>query len=314
MKHAYGYPMKIAADKQQLSNLRADPSRVVILGAGRSGLAMIETLAEEELVEIVAVVDINGDAPGLHQVKGMGIPTFTDVETALISSAPCVAFNLTGNEMVEEVAAAILGVGAVVGGLEARLIHRMVTDLKEAKNELQYQATHDVLTGLMNRRFMVEKLLQEIDRCKRYNVSCAVVMMDLDHFKSVNDERGHAVGDRALKVVSSSIANQIRGADSLARWGGEEFLLLLPHADKPIATQVAEKCLVSLRDAPIEDAVNGNFFTSFSAGVACINELDLSLPAADVLDDLLAIADKRLYAAKARGRACVVADIMPASN
>lgn len=302
------------AEKEQLSNLRADPHRVVILGAGRSGLAMIETLNEENLVEIVAVVDINGDAPGLHQAKGMGIPTYTDVETALISAAPCVAFNLTGNEMVEEVAASILGVGAVVGGLEARLIHRMVTDLKEAKNELLYQATHDVLTGLMNRRFMLEKLLQEIDRCQRYGVSCAVVMMDLDHFKAVNDERGHAMGDKTLQTVASSISNQIRGADSLSRWGGEEFLLLLPHADKSVAGLVAEKCLANLQDSPIEDTLNGNFFTSFSAGIADIHELNINLPAAEVLDDLLAIADQRLYEAKARGRSCVVTDIIPAGN
>jgi len=289
-----------------LNRLRDDPSRVVILGGGRGGSAMVETLCEEILVDVIAVVDIDDKSPGILLAKELGIQTFNDVEAALISSAPCVAFNLTGNEMVEEVAASILGVGGVIGGLEARLMWRMVTDLKEAKKDLEFQATHDVLTNLVNRRYMIEQVEKEIERCKRYAVPCAVVMIDLDNFKLVNDEYGHAAGDEVLRTTTDRIKANLRGADVLARWGGEEFLVLLPHTKTNAASIAAEKCLAAVEKDVIKVSDNDQIHVSFSAGVANFDELEEGLSTQASVDSLLAIADKRLYQAKHNGRAQVV--------
>ncbi|MDQ6988299.1 MAG: GGDEF domain-containing protein [Mariprofundaceae bacterium] len=289
-------------NREDLKRLRDDPSRVVILGGGRGGSAMLETLFDEVLVDIVAVVDLQEDAPGILLAKQRHIATFTDVATALIASAPCVAFNLTDNEMVEEVAANILGVGGVIGGLEARLMWRMVTDLKAAKKDLEFQATHDVLTNLVNRRFMVEQVEQEVERCRRYDMQCSVIMLDLDHFKQVNDEHGHAAGDEVLKGVTCIIAEQLRSADILARWGGEEFLILLPHTDKKAALSAAEKCLSAVQGAELDVADAVRLQMSFSAGVASFSELKQGLSTTGMVDALLAISDRRLYAAKSSGR------------
>ena len=288
-----------------LKHLRDDPSRVVVLGAGRDGAAMVRTFQDEGLMRIIAVVDVDEQAPGMILAKEFGIKTYTDVEVALLASAPCLVFNLTGNEMVEEVAASILGVGGVIGGAASRFMWRMVTDLKETKNDLEFQATHDVLTNLVNRRYMLEQLQLEVGRCKRYGIACSVMMVDLDNFKQVNDEFGHAAGDEVLRVVSARIKANLRATDTLARWGGEEFLVLLPHTDKTTAANVAEKSLDVVQKAPV-NCGDIDVDVSFSAGVASFEELDDNLSVKEMLDVLLGNADKRLYRAKEAGRAQVV--------
>jgi len=298
--------MKTIGVDESLTRLRDDPSRVVILGGGRGGTAMLETLIEEDLVDVVAVVDLDENTEGCQMARHHGIQTFSDVETSIIASAPCVVFNLTGNEMVEEVAANILGVGGVIGGLEARLMWRMVTNLKEAKKDLQFQASHDVLTNLVNRRFMIQKMEQELDRCKRYGVVCSLVMIDLDYFKRVNDDYGHAAGDEVLKEVASRISAHLRGADTLARWGGEEFLILLPHTNTKDAEIAVDKCLqVIASDKVVLDKDLG-VSMSFSAGLACFDELKEEQSLDGMVDELLMLADRRLYQAKDLGRSCIV--------
>ncbi len=300
--------MLMTQEKEAPKRLRDDPSRVVILGAGRGGSAMLETLLEEDLVEVVAMVDIDTHAQGLMLAKDHHIQTYTDVEQAILACAPCVVFNLTGNEMVEEVAASILGVGGVIGGLEARLMWRMVTDLKKAKKDLEFQASHDMLTNLVNRRFMLTQIEQELDRCRRYGATCSVVMLDLDHFKQVNDHYGHAAGDEVLKVLTSRISQHLRGADTLARWGGEEFLVLLPHTSKAEAKMAAEKCLQVIVSKEIKLGLSVHVSVSFSAGVACFDELRQEQSLKGLADEMLMLADKRLYRAKDLGRAQIISE------
>lgn len=166
-----------------MKRLRDDPSRVVILGAGSGGLSMLELLSQEELVDVVAVVDSNPDAEGMALAADLRIPVFTDIEKALVSSAPCVAFNLTNNEMVEAIVSDILGTGAVIGGLEAKLMWRMVTNLRDAKDKLEFQASHDELTGLYNRRHMLKEMARELNQAMRYEVPFSLALIDLDRFR-----------------------------------------------------------------------------------------------------------------------------------
>jgi len=283
-----------------------ETNRVVILGAGKDGSAMIAALREDAPLHIEAVVDKNEQAPGMILAERLGIKTFTDIEEALKASAPCVAFNLTSDEGVEVIAANILGVGSVVGGSASRFIWRLVTDLQQTKDDLEYQATHDALTGLANRYYMLNRLSQELERCKRYDVSCSVIMIDFDNFKEINDKFGHVTGDQALKSISTIISDHLRGADSMARWGGEEFLILLPHTDKKTAVLVANKCLEVVKANPVSSDRHLNISMSFSAGVASIEELDDRDDTNEMVEGLLVIADRRLYQGKHNGRGLIV--------
>jgi len=287
--------------------LRDDPSRVIILGGGQGGLAMFEMLQDEPLAEVIAIVDVDDDAPGVLAAKALGVQTFHDVETALLACAPCVAFNLTGNEMVEEVAAGILGAGGVIGGLEARLMWRMVTDLKNTKKDLEFLATHDSLTGLYNRRYITEQLEREVSHAVRYGVDCSLVILDLDHFKDVNDVYGHLAGDAVLKHVAQVLKTSIRASDILGRWGGEEFLILLPHTPLEQAAQAVQKWLDKLQRTSVHLVEGQTIQISFSAGVASLSEEMKGIADMNkLLDVLLEEADLCLYAAKDAGRACVM--------
>lgn len=289
-----------------MKHLRDDPSRVVILGAGEGGSSLLELLLKEKLVEVVAIVDHDSDAPGIKRAAELDIAVFTDIEEALHASAPCVAFNLTENEMVEAVASDILGAGAVIGGLEAKLIWKMVTDLRDAKERLEFQATHDVLTGLYNRRHMLAELERELNQSMRYDVPLSVALIDLDNFKKINDTYGHAAGDAVLRHVARLLREHARGSDVIGRWGGEEFLALLPHNGVDNASHAVGKWLKAVRQAPFVIPSGEPIEISFSAGVSGFMKEDEAFQVGEAVDRVLARADERLYAAKHAGRACVV--------
>ena len=285
-----------------------DHSRVVILGAGRGGSAMIDLLLQDGLVEIVAVVDHESESLGIKRANELHIPTYTDLEEALLASAPCIVFNLTGNEAMEEVVSNILGTGAVVGGMEARLMWRMVNDLREAKDKLEFQATHDELTALFNRRYMLAEMERDLNKVVRYHIPFSLALIDLDHFKAVNDTYGHAAGDIVLKHVTSLLKTSARNVDVIGRWGGEEFLILLPHIGADDAKCAVEKWLATVRSKPVPVSSVTSITPSFSAGVVTFQKTDMSPDIQEVIDTLLARADESLYAAKHAGRGCVVGD------
>ncbi len=288
--------------------LREDPHRAVILGAGRGGTAMIELLRQEPLVDVAAVVDRNPDAPGMRLARKLGIPTFENIDNALLASAPCVAFNMTGNEMVEAVASEILGAGGVIGGMEARLIWRIMTNLYEAKERLRFEASHDHLTGLYNRRALMDQMRRGVAEALRYGHDYACVMIDVDHFKQVNDRYGHAVGDAVLRQVAQTLSGRLRQSDLIGRWGGEEFLVLLPHTRAADAVLAANAWLECVRAERIVHPGSDELRVSFSAGVGDLEELrGRAAPARpgvdEALEAMLHAADERLYQAKQAGRA-----------
>jgi diguanylate cyclase (GGDEF)-like protein len=291
-----------------MTALKEDPHRAVILGAGQGGSAILEMLMSEELVSVVAVVDIDQNAPGVAIAREHGIPVYTSIEEALHASAPCVAFNLTGNEMIETVAAEILGAGGIIGGMEARLMLNMITNLKKAKEELRYQASHDPLTGLYNRRHMIEQLQQGISQAMRYRHDYTIVMFDLDHFKQVNDIHGHAAGDLVLSNMAAVLRESVRESDIPGRWGGEEFIVLLPHTNLAGAVKAAEQWLARIRRTPAMLDNGKAISTSFSAGVATLDLDSDCRDAKALMEQLLHEADERMYAAKTQGRNRVCVD------
>lgn len=123
-----------------------------------------------------------------------------------------------------------------------------ITELKEKSNLLEYQATHDQLTGLFNRQKFDEIFVKEIKRDKRYDNALSMIIFDIDDFKIFNDNFGHNVGDEVLKIIAQIVLKNVREHDTVVRWGGEEFLVLLPQTEVEGALNVAEKIRVAIEE------------------------------------------------------------------
>jgi diguanylate cyclase (GGDEF)-like protein len=187
--------------------------------------------------------------------------------------------------------------------LEAWLVAgQRIVDLQDrllkVQAELEQRATHDALTGVRNRGSLLEILGRELRRTRRTGSPTAVVIFDVDHFKRVNDTHGHPVGDEVLVNVAKRCAATVRDYDVFGRFGGEEFLVVLPGATTPNAAIVAERLLKAIARSPVKTE-GGDLPISASAGVAS-TELGFLEQ-----DTLLAAADAALYQAKRDGRACV---------
>jgi diguanylate cyclase (GGDEF)-like protein len=162
---------------------------------------------------------------------------------------------------------------------------------------LHHLSQRDALTGLLNRRALQPLLAREASRLRRYGETYALVMVDIDHFKAVNDAHGHAVGDAVLVSVAELLRRAAREVDQVARVGGEEFCLLLPHTDLDGAMQVARRTREAVRAGPWPEL---DHTLTISVGVAMVCDPDETPVAA------LARADAALYRAKDEGRDCVV--------
>jgi diguanylate cyclase (GGDEF)-like protein len=156
------------------------------------------------------------------------------------------------------------------------------------------ESIHDELTGLYNRRFFNERLLDEVERTRRYGGHFSILICDIDHFKRINDTYGHPVGDRVLVQVASLLQNNIRSNDMACRYGGEEFALLLLNSEKELALRLAEQLRKKLAAAAMPD-IGGNSVTA-SFGVATFGKDSISF------EGLVSKADQSLYLAKMRGR------------
>ena len=165
---------------------------------------------------------------------------------------------------------------------------------KGLERELTLQATTDPLTGLLNRRSFFGQAADEMGRARRYGRPLAVLMCDIDRFKSVNDRHGHAVGDEVLTAVSSRCQAALRQTDRLARLGGEEFAVLLPESDIAGARQTGERLRRLIAEQPCETSI-GRLTVTVSVGCAV-------LQGDDEVDAVLARADAALYRAKREGR------------
>lgn len=189
----------------------------------------------------------------------------------------------------------------------AHRITRMTAQLKAQRAELQAAlaqlqdlATHDELTRTHNRRHMTEMLREQQIQHRRLAAPMALVLIDIDLFKSVNDRHGHAAGDEVLRAFASVARNHLRAHDRLARWGGEEFLVLLPHTQRAEARRAMDRLQANLADACARVMPKGLRIT-FSAGI-------VQLAHHETFEAAIERADQAMYQAKTQGRArCVEA-------
>lgn len=170
-----------------------------------------------------------------------------------------------------------------------------VTEMKELQRRLEFLAIHDELTGLYNRRYLDEFASREIEKAKRTRGEFSMIMLDLDHFKLVNDTLGHAGGDQALIVIAKVCGSVVREADVVGRFGGEEILVLLPDTAASAARDIAEKMRAAIEASPIYFE-GENIHLTASFGVASMS------PSCDTLKTILISADRALYKAKSSGR------------
>lgn len=174
-------------------------------------------------------------------------------------------------------------------------VRERTQELQAAHDELKRLAITDALTGLHNRRHLTDKLLEEVAVAGRYKVGLSVILLDLDHFKKVNDTYGHEAGDCVLRAVATCLRAAVRGTDTVGRFGGEEFCLILSHTELPDAMLLAERVRKAI--ANLESATPaGPLSVTCSLGLAAYRE-GLETP-----DAILAAADEALYAAKHGGR------------
>lgn len=171
---------------------------------------------------------------------------------------------------------------------------RLIQQQHELSEKIKRLSEEDYLTGLYNRRKMSKIIEDEVDRCSRYGCNFAIILCDLDHFKSVNDNYSHVIGDDVLREVSDLLGTKIRKSDQLARWGGEEFLIFCPQTKQRGASSLAEKLRATIEQH--EFNVVGHLTCSF--GITTFTQ-------SDDLRILLNKADTALYAAKDKGRNCV---------
>jgi diguanylate cyclase (GGDEF)-like protein len=184
-------------------------------------------------------------------------------------------------------------------------------ELSEAYSKMEALALRDGLTGMLNRRALLDRAHADLARARRQQAPFALAMIDVDHFKAINDTHGHLTGDLVLEHVAKQLMAGLRVSDDVGRWGGEEFLALLPEADAHEAMAAADRLLTQVQQSAFP-AAGGPIAVTVSIGVAAVAA---SAVAGARVDDLIRQADEALYRAKARGRnraECgVVADDVP---
>lgn len=198
-----------------------------------------------------------------------------------------------GNELWVELSASLMG-GAEDEGSTVVGVMADVTERRYMLEEMCRLARTDSLTGLWNRGYFMEMASREAARSLRRGTELSLIILDLDYFKGVNDTHGHDVGDRALIETAERMRASVREIDVVGRYGGEEFVALLPDADIGAACSVAERILHNLRSEPVDCGAVKLHLTA-SIGLT-------SMMVGDDLDTLLKFADIALYAAKKKGR------------
>jgi diguanylate cyclase (GGDEF)-like protein len=206
-------------------------------------------------------------------------------------SAASVLLLLGKHELVEigVIVAAI--VGLLIAPVSSYRVLSLIQQLEDTRQDLENISTHDYLTGIYNRRFMVEQASTILALGLRHRFPVSLIMLDIDHFKRVNDSHGHTTGDNVLVELSAYIRDLIRETDIFGRYGGEEFVVFMPHTQLEDAVKLADRIRTGVKEKCFS-----NLSITLSMGVSVASETTRTL------DDLIDTADVALYEAKNAGR------------
>jgi two-component system cell cycle response regulator len=169
--------------------------------------------------------------------------------------------------------------------------------IRKLQITLEQMVVSDPLTGLHNRRYLMDRMLQEMQRSDRHGEPLALAMVDLDAFKPINDQFGHVLGDKVLRAVGSAISKSVRVSDIAARYGGDEFAVILPQTPAEGAMRVCERLLRNISEVILQDETGKTFRITASLGLAYYPADDVETP-----EDLVHSADGALYGAKRSGK------------
>jgi diguanylate cyclase (GGDEF)-like protein len=169
--------------------------------------------------------------------------------------------------------------------------------IRKLQITLEQMVVSDPLTGLHNRRYLMDRMLQEMQRSDRHGEPLALAMIDLDAFKPINDQFGHVLGDKVLRAVGSAISKSVRVSDIAARYGGDEFAVILPQTPAEGAMRVCERLLRNISEVILQDETGKTFRITASLGLAYYPADDVETP-----EDLVHSADGALYGAKRSGK------------
>ena len=278
-----GYRVQIAADAgEAIRKVRSEPPDLVLLDmilpdmSGLDVLRIIKARPDDEFVPVI-LLSVKSDLESRVAGLRMGADDFLAKPFA--------------EAEVRARAGAMLR------------IKSLQDQLRAAKRECERLSVTDGLTGLFNRRHFEERLREEFSRSQRYGAPVSLIMLDLDHFKNVNDEHGHPFGDRVLRETAELISTSIREHDICARYGGEEFAIVLPNTNVQGAAAVAERFVSRMREriyrveASGAGGVAAEVRVTASVGVVAYPARQAASP-----DRLIELADEALYRAKAEGR------------
>jgi two-component system, cell cycle response regulator len=269
-----GYTVVEAADGEQaLARAREARPDVILLDVDmpkRNGFDVLAALKADADLADVPVVFITGRTTAEDAVRGL------DMGAHDYLRKPFEAAELTARVHA------------------AMRTKRLQDELRALNDELARLANTDTLTGLANRRYLDEELGRLVSRAQRHGGPLAVILVDADHFKQVNDTHGHGVGDQVLIALAGRLAERLRAEDVLGRWGGEEFLVLVPDVDRRGAETLAEALRQHVAERPLETAT-AQVPLTLSIGWAFREE-------SDDAEDLLRRADSALDTAKQAGR------------
>ncbi len=287
---AIGILLALAIDLGIVANAGALPAVGDGSDFGLAGSTIGAVVVVLNVFALMAVIYMTRLRELLYLWLALAVLAFTlDVLLSLAGAARYAAGWYVGHLLSLASAAALIG--ALV--IENFRLHRDA-ELRAAFHE--QEAMHDPLTGLFNRRYLTEKLPEELGRARRYRYPVSVLMVDADHFKVINDSQGHAVGDECLRALARTLGRRIhRFGDYSARYGGEEFVVVLPECHLHGAIEVAEEIRRRVADLHARGEAPRPLTVSIGAATA-------DFAAAPSADALLATADECLYRAKRTGR------------
>ena len=207
-----------------------------------------------------------------------------------VSTTALVLYSLGDHEFIGTGVTVAVVVSLLIAPVYTYRSLNVIQKLEEVRRDLEEISTHDFLTGIYNRRFLIEQARTILALGLRHRFPVSLIMLDLDHFKQVNDSYGHAAGDAVLVELSTYIRRLIRVTDIFGRYGGEEFIVFMPHTELDDAARLAGRIREGVKESRFNDLQ-----ITISMGVSVANE------ATRTLDDLIDKADTALYEAKDAG-------------